>query len=43
MTITAIAFDTLKFAQTLQDAGFDGTQAKSVAKAFKEAQHEWKT
>jgi len=38
--MTAITFDTLKFAQTLQDAGFQEIQAKSVAKAFREAQHE---
>nr|VFJ75287.1 MAG: hypothetical protein BECKFW1821C_GA0114237_107111 [Candidatus Kentron sp. FW] len=38
--MSAIAFDTLKFVQTLQDAGFNEIQAKSVARAFNDAQHE---
>ena len=38
--MTAITFDGLKFVQTLQEGGFDETQAKSVARAFKDAQRE---
>nr|VFK61034.1 MAG: hypothetical protein BECKTUN1418D_GA0071000_11424 [Candidatus Kentron sp. TUN] len=38
--MTAITFDTLKFVQTLQDADFNEIQAKSLAKAFKDAQYE---
>ena len=38
--MTAITFDGLKFVQTLQEGGFDETQAKSVARAFKDAQQE---
>ncbi|VFN08009.1 MAG: hypothetical protein BECKG1743D_GA0114223_112361, partial [Candidatus Kentron sp. G] len=34
--MTAITFDGLKFVQTLQEGGFDETQAKSVARAFKD-------
>lgn len=35
--MTAITFDTYKFIQTLQEAGFDTRQAEGVSRAFKEA------
>lgn len=35
--MTAITFDTYKFVQTLQAAGFDQKQAEAVSSAFKEA------
>nr|VFJ96567.1 MAG: hypothetical protein BECKH772A_GA0070896_101066 [Candidatus Kentron sp. H]VFJ97981.1 MAG: hypothetical protein BECKH772B_GA0070898_101235 [Candidatus Kentron sp. H]VFK03120.1 MAG: hypothetical protein BECKH772C_GA0070978_101145 [Candidatus Kentron sp. H] len=38
--MTAIPFDGLTFVQTLKEGGFDEAQAKSLAKVFKEAQHE---
>ncbi|TAN48017.1 MAG: DUF1640 domain-containing protein [Methylococcaceae bacterium] len=38
--MTAITFDTHKFIQTLQEAGFDAKQAEGVSRAFKEASGE---
>ena len=35
--MAAIFFDTHKFIQTLQEAGFDQKQAEAVSQAFKEA------
>jgi len=35
--MAAILFDTHKFIQTLQEAGFDQKQAEAVSQAFKEA------
>ena len=37
MIMAAIFFDTHKFIQTLQEAGFDQKQAEAVSQAFKEA------
>ncbi len=36
--MAAVSFDTLKFAETLKDSGFDETQAKGMANAIQEAQ-----
>jgi len=38
--MATITFDTHKFIQTLQEAGFDQKQAEAVSKAFKEASGE---
>ncbi|VFM97928.1 MAG: Protein of unknown function (DUF1640) [Candidatus Kentron sp. G] len=38
--MTTITFDTLKFVQTLEQAGFDEKQAKGISTAFKEASGE---
>ncbi|BBL73219.1 CCDC90 family protein [Methylomagnum ishizawai] len=35
--MATITFDTHKFIQTLQEAGFDPKQAEAVSKAFREA------
>lgn len=38
--MTAITFDTLKFVETLKDAGVSEAQAKAIAQAFRDAQGE---
>ena len=38
--MSAISFDTHKFIRTLEEAGFERSQAEAVADAFKEAQGE---
>lgn len=35
--MTAITFDTLKFARRLENSGIPGQQAEAIAEAFKEA------
>ena len=40
LPVAALAFDTYKFIQTLQEAGFDSKQAEAVSRAFKEASGE---
>lgn len=36
--MTAVTFDTLQFVETLKDSGFDETQAKGLAVAFRQVQ-----
>lgn len=38
--MSSIAFDTLKFAKTLEEAGFEQKQAEAVSRAFKDASGE---
>lgn len=38
--MSAMTFDTHKFVQTLQEAGFDTKQAEAISRAFREASGE---